>query len=170
MLFDGLLIEHQCRPQAVAAAGTGDTIVYRNLFLSSLLGRPIQCLSVVIDASDNCSGDFALVLDSMLRSPTTPPRLPTSTIGTVRRATTDTHSCYLGSSSGLSTVAKSLVPYRQCSACTDGRLSQSLVRSGVDTAIWTKPCGDLAGQLLYGDSMQCGNFVSTPILTCTEQF
>ena len=48
MLFDGLLIEHQCRPQAVAAAGTSGTIVYRNLFLSSLLGRPIQCLSVLI--------------------------------------------------------------------------------------------------------------------------
>jgi len=38
MLFDGLLIEHQCRPQAVAAADTSGTIVYRNLFLSSLLG------------------------------------------------------------------------------------------------------------------------------------
>jgi uncharacterized membrane protein len=50
MLFDGLLIEHQCRPQAVAAAGTSGTIVYRNLFLSSLLGRPIQCLSVLISA------------------------------------------------------------------------------------------------------------------------
>jgi uncharacterized membrane protein len=48
MLFDGLLIEHQCRPQAVAAAGTSGTIVYRNLFLSSLLGRPIQCLSLLI--------------------------------------------------------------------------------------------------------------------------
>ena len=48
MLFDGLLIEHQCRPQAVAAAGTSGTIVYRNLFLSSMLGRPIQCLSVLI--------------------------------------------------------------------------------------------------------------------------
>src|SRR3981081_599674 len=48
MLFDGLLIEHQCRPQAVAAAGTGGTIVYRNLFLSSLLGRPIQCLPALI--------------------------------------------------------------------------------------------------------------------------
>jgi hypothetical protein len=47
MLFDGLLIEHQCRPQAVAAAGTSGTIVYRNLFLSSLLGRPIQCLSLL---------------------------------------------------------------------------------------------------------------------------
>src|SRR3981189_2334421 len=46
MLFDGLLIEHQCRPQAVAAAGTSGTIVYRNLFLSSLLGRPIQCFPV----------------------------------------------------------------------------------------------------------------------------
>jgi hypothetical protein len=33
----GLLIEHQCRPQAVAAAGTSGTIVYRNLFLSSLV-------------------------------------------------------------------------------------------------------------------------------------
>ena len=48
MLFDGLLIEHQCRPQAVAAAGTSGTIVYRNLFLSSLLGRPIQCFPVLI--------------------------------------------------------------------------------------------------------------------------
>jgi hypothetical protein len=47
MLFDGLLIEHQCRPQAVAAAGTSGTIVYRNLFLSSLLGRPIQCFSLL---------------------------------------------------------------------------------------------------------------------------
>jgi hypothetical protein len=48
MLFDGLLIEHQCRPQAVAAAGTSGTIVYRNLFLSSLLGRPIQCFALLI--------------------------------------------------------------------------------------------------------------------------
>jgi len=39
----------------------------------------------------------------------------------------------------------------------------------VDTAIWTKPCGDLAGQLLYGDSMQCSNFVPTPTLTCAER-
>jgi len=30
--------------------------------------------------------------------------------------------------------------------------------SGVDTAIWTKPCGDLAGQLLYGDSLQMQQF------------
>jgi hypothetical protein len=40
----------------------------------------------------------------------------------------------------------------------------------VDTAIWTKPCGDLAGQLLYGDSMQRSNFVPTPTLTCAEMF
>jgi hypothetical protein len=38
------------------------------------------------------------------------------------------------------------------------------VRGSVDTAIWTKPCGDLAGQLLYGDSIQCSNFVPTPTL------
>jgi hypothetical protein len=31
-------------------------------------------------------------------------------------------------------------------------------RGIVDKAIWTKPCGDLAGQLLYGDSLQCSNF------------
>ena len=29
---------------------------------------------------------------------------------------------------------------------------------------------DLAGQLLYGDSMQCSNFVSTSTLTCAEKF
>src|SRR5258708_37109866 len=56
MLFDGLLIEHQCRPQAVAAAGTSGTIVYRNLFLSSLLGRPIQCLSVLTGMEDRSGG------------------------------------------------------------------------------------------------------------------
>jgi len=32
------------------------------------------------------------------------------------------------------------------------------VRSTVDTAICTKPGGDLAGQLLYGDSLQCSNW------------
>jgi len=48
MLFDGLLIEHQCRPRAVAAAGTSTIIVYRNPFLSSLLGHPIQCFSLPI--------------------------------------------------------------------------------------------------------------------------
>jgi len=60
MLFDGLLIEHQCRPRAVAAAGTSGTIVYRNLFLSSLLGRPIQCFSLLIFL-DECIGDYALI-------------------------------------------------------------------------------------------------------------
>jgi hypothetical protein len=59
MLFDGLLIEHQCRPQAVAAAGTSGTIVYRNLFLSSLLGPPIQCFPLVIGV-DERFGDLAL--------------------------------------------------------------------------------------------------------------
>jgi hypothetical protein len=46
--------------------------------------------------------------------------------------------------------AKSLVPYRQRSAGTAFAPSDSglQVRSGVDTAIWTKPCWDLAGQLL----------------------
>jgi hypothetical protein len=34
----GFLIEHQYRPRAVAAAGTGCTIVYRNPFLWFLLG------------------------------------------------------------------------------------------------------------------------------------
>ena len=29
MLIDGLLIEHQCRPRAVAAAGTSATIIYQ---------------------------------------------------------------------------------------------------------------------------------------------
>ena len=33
-----------------------------------------------------------------------------------------------------------------------------MVRSTVDTAICTKPRGDLAGQLLYGDSLQCSNW------------
>ncbi len=28
----------------------------------------------------------------------------------------------------------------------------------MDTAIWTKPCGDLAGQLLYGDSTAAQQF------------
>jgi hypothetical protein len=46
----------------------------------------------------------------------------------------------------------------------------SLEGSDVDTAIWTKPCGDLAGQLLYGDSLQCSNFVPTPTSTCAEKF
>jgi len=30
----------------------------------------------------------------------------------------------------------------------------------VDTAICTKPCEDLAGQLLYGDSLHCSNFLA----------
>ena len=46
MLFDGLRIEHQCRPRAVAAADASTTIVYRSMFLSFLLRRPIQCFSV----------------------------------------------------------------------------------------------------------------------------
>jgi hypothetical protein len=65
MLFDGLLIEHQCRPRAVAAAGTSATIVYRNLFLSSLLGRPIQCFSLLIldrDWSSSVEVDFCELL------------------------------------------------------------------------------------------------------------
>src|SRR6266702_6309214 len=73
MLFDGLLIEHQCRPQAVAAAGTSGTIVYRNLFLSSLLGRPIQCLSLLIRLASAQRSDgrsfptyFSLRLDDRL--------------------------------------------------------------------------------------------------------
>jgi hypothetical protein len=64
MLFDGLLIEHQCRPQAVAAAGTSGTIVYRNLFLSSLLGRPIQCLSLPIQ----CDFEGRIIVGLMERS------------------------------------------------------------------------------------------------------
>src|ERR1035438_1515643 len=48
MLFDGLRIEHQCRPRAVAAAGASTTIVYRSMFLSSLLRRPIQCFPLQI--------------------------------------------------------------------------------------------------------------------------
>jgi hypothetical protein len=40
MLFDGLLIEHQCRLRAVAAASSSGRLVYRNPFLSSLLGLP----------------------------------------------------------------------------------------------------------------------------------
>lgn len=46
--------------------------------------------------------------------------------------------------------AKSLVPYRQRSAGTAFAPSDSglQVRSGVDTEIWAKLCGDLAGQLL----------------------
>jgi hypothetical protein len=38
MLFDGLLIEHQCRPRAVAAADASPSIIYRSPFLTSLLG------------------------------------------------------------------------------------------------------------------------------------
>ena len=53
MLNNGLLIEHQCRPRAVAAAGTSTIIVYRNPFLSSLLGRPIQCLTLLIQRQRN---------------------------------------------------------------------------------------------------------------------
>ena len=48
MLFDGLRIEHQCRPRAVAAADASTTIVYRSMFLSSLLRRPIQCFPLQI--------------------------------------------------------------------------------------------------------------------------
>jgi hypothetical protein len=44
------------------------------------------------------------------------------------------------------------------------------IESSVDTAIWTKPCGDLAGQLLYGDSLQCSNFVPTSTLICAQKF
>jgi hypothetical protein len=68
MLFDGLLIEHQCRPQAVAAAGTSGTIVYRNLFLSSLLGRPIQCLSLpIIEHNSNRLAIYCFVGLNLLR-------------------------------------------------------------------------------------------------------
>jgi len=34
----------------------------------------------------------------------------------------------------------------------------------VDTAIWTKPCADLAGQLLYGDSMQWQQFRADSVI------
>ena len=40
----------------------------------------------------------------------------------------------------------------------------------MDTAIWTKPCGDLAGQLLYGDSMQRSHLVPTWTVTSFGAF
>jgi hypothetical protein len=40
--------------------------------------------------------------------------------------------------------------------------------SSVDTAIWTKPGGNLAGQLLYGDSLQCSNLLPTSMLICAD--
>jgi hypothetical protein len=43
--------------------------------------------------------------------------------------------------------------------CGEVRLPGSPIGSSVDTAIWTKPCEDLAGQLLYGDSMQRSHLV-----------
>ena len=39
----------------------------------------------------------------------------------------------------------------------------------MDTAIWTNPCGDFAGQLLYGDLMQWSNLVSTLTVTSLER-
>jgi hypothetical protein len=45
--------------------------------------------------------------------------------------------------------AKSLVPYRQCSACRNSRLPMLLVRSIVDTAICAKPLA----RWTYGDWM-----------------
>jgi hypothetical protein len=47
-----------------------------------------------------------------------------------------------------SIIAKSLVPYRQCSAGRGSRRAGLLERSIVDTAICTKPGEVLAGQLL----------------------
>lgn len=44
---------------------------------------------------------------------------------------------------------KSLVPYRQCSACTNFRLPMLLARSSVDTAICAKPLA----RWTYGDWM-----------------
>jgi hypothetical protein len=46
-------------------------------------------------------------------------------------------------------VAKSLVPYRQCSACRNFRLPVLLLRSIVDTAICAKPLA----RCTYGDWM-----------------
>ena len=42
--------------------------------------------------------------------------------------------------------------------------------SSVGTAIWTKPVGDLAGQLLYGDPLQCSILVPTSTSTWAEKF
>jgi hypothetical protein len=39
----------------------------------------------------------------------------------------------------------------------------------VDTAICTKPVGDLAAQLPHGDSSQRGNFLPTCILKCATE-
>jgi hypothetical protein len=56
---------------------------------------------------------------------------------------------------------KSLAAYRQCSADKFPGTGFQDFRSIVDTAICTKPGGDLAGQLLYGFSLQCSNFGQT---------
>src|ERR1039458_7425454 len=47
----------------------------------------------------------------------------------------------------LSAIAKSLVPYRQCSACRTSRMPMLPVRSSVDTAICSKPLA----RWMYGD-------------------
>ena len=52
----------------------------------------------------------------------------------------------------LSVNAKSLVPYRQCSACRNFRLPLLLMRSIVDTAICAKPLA----RWTYGDWMPPG--------------
>ena len=60
----------------------------------------------------------------------------------------------------ISAIAKSLVPYRQCSA---GKvwLAEDFGASIVDTAICAKPGEVLAGQLLFGDSIPRSYFVLT---------
>jgi hypothetical protein len=71
------------------------------------------------------------------------------------------HSGSWGSHLPWSFDGKSLVPYRQCSARRVWRGAGLLERSIGDTAICGKPGEDLAGQLLYGDSLHCSNLALT---------
>jgi hypothetical protein len=59
----------------------------------------------------------------------------------------------------ISTSAKSLAPYRQCSAGKVWPAAEDFGASIVDTAICAKSGELLAGQLLYGDSMHRIYFV-----------
>jgi len=64
------------------------------------------------------------------------------------------------SSREFSLYAKSIAPYRQCSA-GGVRPAEDFGESIVDTAICAKPGKVLAGQLLYGDSIHRTYFVLT---------
>jgi hypothetical protein len=64
----------------------------------------------------------------------------------------------------ISSAVSTVLRVRRCP------VTELQIGSSVDTAIWNKPCGDLAGQLLNGDSIQRSNFVPTPTLICAEKF